>query len=74
MVSPSTRQFGAFTDDRNSRLFAGTIVLNISFRLPAMVISLTGKAQFTILDPESGSTAAVIAGYKLMLEPMSSVT
>ena len=42
MVRPSMRRVGALAPKRNSRSLAGVRFWNISFRLPAMVISLTG--------------------------------
>lgn len=45
MVSPSTRTVGASVPRRNCRSSAGVRWRNMSFRLPAMVISLTGSAR-----------------------------
>ena len=44
MVNPSTRQEGAFVEDLKIKSLAGSIVMNMSRKFPAMVISLTGKA------------------------------
>ena len=45
MVSPSTRRVGASVPRRNCRSSAGVRWRNMSFRLPATVISLTGSAR-----------------------------
>ena len=55
MVNPSTRQVGAFVDDLNMRSLAGSSVMNMSRKFPAMVISLTGNAScpFSIQKPDA---------------------
>ena len=55
MVNPSTRQVGAFVDDLKMRSLAGSSVMNMSFKFPAMVISLTGNAScpFSIQNPDA---------------------
>ena len=55
MVNPSTRQAGAFVDDLKMRSLAGSSVMNMSPKFPAMVISLTGKASspFSIQKPDA---------------------
>ncbi len=64
MVIPSIRSVGDATDPRNSRSSPMAVMLRkMSFRLPAIVISCTGKRQLSILDPQSRSAARIVAGH-----------
>ena len=65
-VRPSMRMVGAATEPRNSRsLPISEMLKNISFRLPATVISSTGIGELAAGDPQAGGAARVVAGHQI---------
>ena len=55
MVIPSIRTVGALVELLNCRSLAGVMLRNMSLRLPATVMPLTGQASlpFSIQKPEA---------------------
>ena len=65
---PSIRNVGHATDPRNSRsLPISTILLIMSFKFPATVISSTGNAG-SPLNPDAASAPREVAGHEVDAE------
>ena len=68
-VMPSMRSVGDAMAPRNSRsLPISAMLKNMSFRLPATVISSTGIGQFAVLDPQAAGAAREIASHQIDAE------